>query len=347
MKNKKRNLRFLSILVLLFTLSLAANADDYSGYYVGDLSGSYGIHMNLAFNNDGTVKGTYFYTSTGLPLHLEGKYSETEIHLTETDKNGEETGYFEFELDPEAPNVLKGLWRSTPGEGGGLAFPAELNKRIETRHIESKMDNYLEYSVNYPFFIYEDEPGSRLEQLTTRFLNIALEDLQTFFEFSGTYSFDPMFSASLPWSGGSTYSVKYYSFDLISVTHEYYEYTGGAHGNYGSAGYNYYFQDEEWTTLILDEIFDGIPNYISVLSNILIKDLKRQNAMFVEDGEINSFSTSDLENHYVITPAGLLFYFSPYEVGPYVQGEFEVFIPYEDIIDLINSESLLFPFVTE
>ena len=51
-----------------------------------------------------------------------------------------------------------------------------------------------------------------------------------------------------------------------------------------------------------------------------------------------------LNENFAISTGGLLFTFNPYEIGPYVMGAPQVFIPYKEMKDLINKNGLLAQF---
>lgn len=70
----------------------------------------------------------------------------------------------------------------------------------------------------------------------------------------------------------------------------------------------------------------------SVLRLKIIDGLRRQEAAWVEQGEVTR-QTEWLLESFVLTPGGVRFLFDPYEVGPYVQGPFEVDIPYDALED--------------
>ena len=64
----------------------------------------------------------------------------------------------------------------------------------------------------------------------------------------------------------------------------------------------------------------------------VIDELRQQEAAWVEQGEVTR-QTEWLLESFVLTPGGVRFLFDPYEVGPYVQGPFEVEIPYGSLVD--------------
>lgn len=65
----------------------------------------------------------------------------------------------------------------------------------------------------------------------------------------------------------------------------------------------------------------------STLRATIIEELLRQGAAWVEQGEVTR-DTDWLLESFVLTPTGIRFLFDAYLVGPYVQGAFEVDVPY-------------------
>src|SRR5690606_38818020 len=62
-------------------------------------------------------------------------------------------------------------------------------------------------------------------------------------------------------------------------------------------------------------------------------DLGAQEAMWVVQGDVTSLTTDDLAA-FTLDAAGLTFHFSPYAMGPYVQGSFRVTLPFEALAGL-------------
>ena len=117
---------------------------------------------------------------------------------------------------------------------------------------------------------------------------------------------------------------------FISVTTMFYAFTAGAHGIYGTSGYNFGYPQgaAKARQLHLADFFSDGANSAKRVNNLLMAKLratkgKDQEATWTIDGTVKSLDKNLLEN-FVAEPGGLKWYFGPYAVGPYVSGEFEV-----------------------
>jgi hypothetical protein len=109
-----------------------------------------------------------------------------------------------------------------------------------------------------------------------------------------------------------------------------YEYAGGAHPNTEFSTLNFHLAGDGTPRVLgIWDILQQKPGSMDAVSKALIDDLKRQKASFVRDGSIKDFHKELTQGAlpYLIVPAGLAFKFSPYAVGPYVEGDFRVVIP--------------------
>lgn len=117
---------------------------------------------------------------------------------------------------------------------------------------------------------------------------------------------------------------------FISATTQFYQFTGGAHGIYGTFGTNFGVpagQNKPRQLKLADFFTDGVAASRRV-NNLLMNKLRatkgrEQEATWVIEGEVKSVSKTSLEN-FVAEKDGLRWFFGPYEMGPYAAGEFEV-----------------------
>ena len=66
--------------------------------------------------------------------------------------------------------------------------------------------------------------------------------------------------------------------------------------------------------------------------------------MWVVTGEVSELQEGDLAA-FSLLPKGLRFAFSPYQVGPFVQGSFFVMMPYKALASHIDPEGPLVRFL--
>src|SRR5262249_38750008 len=113
--------------------------------------------------------------------------------------------------------------------------------------------------------------------------------------------------------------------DFIS-TLSHFDHLGSLHPYTTSKSFNY---DLNRNTIVrLADLFNPNSNYLKVISDSSIRELEKLEADDIY-GEIKRGAGPKLENFHSwnITPAGLQITFDPYQVGAYVDGEYEVVVP--------------------
>ena len=118
---------------------------------------------------------------------------------------------------------------------------------------------------------------------------------------------------------------------LISATTLFYQFSGGAHGNYGTTGYVFGYPkgSAKPRQLHLADFFsDGVAarkrvNELLLAKLRATKGTNKQEATWVITGEVKSVTNAQMEN-FVAEKDGLRWFFEPYAMGPFVEGEFEV-----------------------
>ncbi|HHY91623.1 MAG TPA: DUF4163 domain-containing protein, partial [Clostridiales bacterium] len=117
----------------------------------------------------------------------------------------------------------------------------------------------------------------------------------------------------------------------ISVT--YYQYTGGAHGITYKEAVNVDLVNGK--ELSLKELFAGSEDYQQVITYELLKQMNNEEYLFPE--AVRDFKASD-DLKFYLTDEGIVFYFDPYEIAPYVRGIVEYQIPYDSLKDVLNKD---------
>lgn len=113
------------------------------------------------------------------------------------------------------------------------------------------------------------------------------------------------------------------------------DYTGGAHGNYGSIGKNYSTKTGE--LLAFDEIAQDNEAFHATVLDYMIN---LADTPAYKDKLFGPPSKSDLDNalfdgdHWIFTQSGISFLVAPYLLGPYASGEIAFMLPYEKAYDL-------------
>jgi hypothetical protein len=139
---------------------------------------------------------------------------------------------------------------------------------------------------------------------------------------------------------GSTLEINCYvefnSSELISIVQYFYIYNGGAHGFYGHNGYN--LDVNTGKLLVLTDIIDS--KKLDELSSIAERKM-------TEEFEVEKFTDIGLfveklimpnDQDFYLTNNALVLEFDPYEIGPYVMGDVEILLPWNEIDNLIVSD---------
>lgn len=131
--------------------------------------------------------------------------------------------------------------------------------------------------------------------------------------------------------------------DLVSVLSTVDTYTGGAHPNSFHQSYLLRSGGDGVVNVPLADLFGVRSRWLPRLSDLVLDGLRRQQAAWVVDGQVASLTEDDLAV-FTLTARGITFHFSPYLMGPYVQGTFRVTLPYEDVMDLAAPDGPLTTF---
>lgn len=130
------------------------------------------------------------------------------------------------------------------------------------------------------------------------------------------------------------FRVTFNSKDFISVVLDYYEFTGGAHGNYYSIGYN--IRTSDGKVLGLSDILK--PNSLQALSEFCAEEIMNMfdanslNEAGLFEDELN---ISEDQDFYII-PNALVIQFDPYEVAPYAMGSIDVELEFSKIKNILK-----------
>lgn len=122
--------------------------------------------------------------------------------------------------------------------------------------------------------------------------------------------------------------------NLLTLGFMEYSYTGGAHGNYGTAVRSYDLAAKK--VIKLDDVFK--PGYQKKLTAALNANARRKfglkpNASL--EGVLFEKSIKPNEN-FGLTSKGIFFNYVPYEIASYAQGEIQIFVPFEEIKDILK-----------
>ncbi|HVY56094.1 MAG TPA: DUF3298 and DUF4163 domain-containing protein [Thermodesulfobacteriota bacterium] len=325
--------------------SLGAYAGDDSVsetryYYAGSIGENLPIQMELIFDS-GDVTGSYMYDKVGTPITLTGTLDKAAgtLSLDEQDDKGLKTGSFKGSIKSEGKsfgNYIEGKWTKSSGL---TSLPFRLTKVADFVSVSVSSKDKYEATFMYPSFVTGTNAGREISEKLER---EAAAEKKKFIEQADEF-FKSQESAG-EWQENYNYSIEYYSPELISLSGEVFSYTGGAHGNTFYVSSNYWIKQDKALPLSLHDLFTPKSDYLNVLSDLCIRDLRKQQAGWVLSGELKELKAEDL-GAFAISPGGITFAFAPYVVGPYVEGPYFVTIGYGGIKDIVKADGPLGQFI--
>lgn len=122
---------------------------------------------------------------------------------------------------------------------------------------------------------------------------------------------------------------------VISFQITAYDFTGGAHGNYGSIARNYSTKTGE--LLAFDEIAGDYEAFHATVLDYMINLAETpayKDKLFDTPSKDDLDSTLFRTDGWIFTLSGLSFLVPPYALGPYASGEISFMLPYEKAYDL-------------
>ena len=131
------------------------------------------------------------------------------------------------------------------------------------------------------------------------------------------------------------YTVHLQQGGMLSLTKDFYSYTGGAHGMYGIEGLT--LTVPQGRHILLKDLVseEKKPALQEKVTERLLNEWS--DALFDEVKEQLQKEPITLENNFYLTPEGAVFYWNAYELAPYVAGTLTVAIPYSEIEGLLIS----------
>ncbi len=93
---------------------------------------------------------------------------------------------------------------------------------------------------------------------------------------------------------------------------------------------------EKQKVLKVDDIFKG--DYKPVLSRQLEQSFRKTYKMQEGDAVKDMLLVEEItpNNNFILTNKGVMFSYTPYEIGPYALGQVNLFIPYEQIKEVLK-----------
>lgn len=322
---------------LLFTaLVNAQDKDETKYYYIGKIGDEQALQMELSLE-DAELRGSYYNDKTGIPLPLSGEVDTNDSKISLYTKSGNRKFNGEFSpINGGLGTYIEGAYSE---QDGSIKIPFKLTKVANYEFILIKQGANVETAWSYPKLISKNEVIQKISPKIRDRMKPEIEEFQK--NAKEGFMADAI---SHGWQFNYNYTIEYYSEKLISFTGQVYSYTGGAHGNTYYVSSNYWISDGESKLLKLSELFKKDSDYLKVLSDYCINDLRKRGAGWVVSGDIKSFKEDEI-GPFALSPRGIQFAFAPYAVGSYAEGAYFVTIDYGHLQKVINPEGPLSQFV--
>ncbi len=198
-----------------------------------------------------------------------------------------------------------------------IAIPARVIAR--ERLVRSVKEGVHEASCAWPELTGYNSLANSL--VTTTVSNFALSNHSAFLKLSADP--DERDGNSRLWAHHLGYETRMVSDRFFSIRFHCYTYTGGAHPGRWSHSWNFAISGESARHIPLASIIRS--GQIEPLVTLVQKTLAAKGAGWPL--EVNS---THLEN-YVITPLGIEFHFDPYIAGCYAEGDYVVFMKWDEL----------------
>lgn len=160
------------------------------------------------------------------------------------------------------------------------------------------------------------------------------------------------------WSFDTSISSNFTNSKIASLIQNFYEYTGGAHGNYGVVGLNFYLNPTLKIELQGLFKYEDQENILKFISNYCLEDICRNH--IEDESEIEKYKTSSeslfFENsldsnwenfeNFLISKNSIDIIFNPYQILPYAFGAPIISIPIEKILEKLQFKSKIENLIT-
>ncbi len=303
------------------------------GLFTGTIGKKYAIQLQMErdpANNDPQMwRGTYFYETVGDPIELSGGFRGGEMILDER-ADGEKTGTFRGSLSGDR---FEGTWVNAKS---GKSLPFFL---VRIAYFETLRNDTTGWRIHFRYPVFSGE-GDLVQNLNAHVRETTVEAFQV-----RAAGFQADYNAEIamnPFEAYRTCSVHFAHDRLVSCLVEGWEYTGGAHGNMYYEVVNFGYVGGSPMLLSPEDLFLPGSDYLRVLSDAGMEQLRRAEAPYVVDGSITRLN-EDLLQHFTLSPKGLRLHFAPYEVGPYAGGPVEVTIPWKEVETIIDPDGPVWP----
>ena len=311
------------------------------------------FEMHLLREGD-KLSGTYFYIKVGKDLNLSGTIDAGgKFSMKETDPSGKATGEWNgtWKEEPyESGAALEGSWKK-PGQSDGdsLNFYAtqqmiELTngaKLVNKTVKENNKEKRSEISSVYPELTGVNSPGAQGFNALVKNSVVKMNDAFRKDVAEMTAEDVKNLPGGVGLSNDVSYDVLLVTNDLISISIMDYTFMGGAHGGTSSNPINYDLKNNR--ELKLADIFEPGSNYLKIISDYAIADLKPRVGDMSDDEWLSKGAAPEVDNYrsWNLTRKGLMVTFDQYQVAAYAAGPQQVIVPYSKLQSVLRKDGVV------
>ena len=306
------------------------------------------ITMQLLKTAPNLFRGYYCYDSIGQPIALWGTLDSNLVNLNEETSNSAEDRLFSGYLSDDGK--FKGVWHGN-GTSYHFEFHTDLKKAVPLK-VFFQIDSAklipsfpkspigtVSSSVIWPDslvdstvanFIIQQVTGSSHYKDPYQYLKRGIDSFILSYRISAKDADSSEFSdasaaMSWNWTTDNDMKVVYNTWPLLVIERYAYDFTGGAHGNWGATYKTLDLSKKK--VLTPDDIFK--PGYKEPLSVLLDKAFKDRFHMSEEEALDQNLLVKSIppNNNMIVTDKGVAFSYVPYEIGPYALGQVTLFVP--------------------
>jgi hypothetical protein len=303
--------------------------------------GDQAVVVSLAAKGS-ALTGSYEYARVGRRLGLKGTRTTSEdVTIEEVDPEGRVSGVFKgsiaaFRKGDDTCLSVTGTWSRRDGSGR-LRFELyeELNVAGGFRlAVKPRTRQALRRTAVAAVPVLYGAPAERAAAFN-RTADSLIED-----KMAQVFEGDPPPEGSRE-EFSSSFMVMRAATDLLSIRFTFWEYGGGAHGNYYFTGLTY--DPVRGRVMKLADLFSPNAEYLPVVADLCFADLKSQ-LPDSDEAWIRKGTRPDPEFYEIawsLTGQGLRITFPPYLVAGYADGSPDVDLPYEKLKSIAPSGGVL------
>lgn len=211
-----------------------------------------------------------------------------------------------------------------------LCAAACADLKVTTKRLGQSKKGFYEATASYPVFT---GAGAVVKLANAQVAQQAKSDYDRFVGDAKQGSRE-LGRPTMAWAYESKAIVALANETLVSLYFDRYEFSGGAHPNTFQLPLNFGLVDGEAKRLKLGDLVK--PGSAGTILSQIVRP-RLNNAKRIRGGDPVDSIEASLADSFVITRAGLTWLFPTYSVGPYVEGSYEVKVPYSDLAPYLVS----------